>query len=74
MVHDSYLPLSSDSQMVIVHCNVSSTAGPAFTGSEVDNQGLILDRGKGSSYGNWGLFPPQVKSPECEAQLSFTFN
>jgi len=52
MVHDSYLLLSSDSQTVIVHCNVSSTAGPAFTGSEVDNQGLILDRGKGSSYGN----------------------
>jgi len=60
MVQDSYLLPSSGSLMVIVHCNVSSNAGPGFTGSEVDNQGLILDRGKGSSYGNWGLFPPQV--------------
>lgn len=73
MVLDSYLLLSSDSQIVIVHCNVSSNAGPAFTGSEVDNQGLILDRGKGSSYGNWDLLPTQVNCPECEAQLSFTF-
>ena len=72
MVHDSYLLLSSDSQMVTFHCSVSSIAGPAFTGSEVDNQALILDRGKGSSYGNWGLFPPQVNCPECEARLSFT--
>lgn len=72
MVHDSYLLLSSDSQMVIVHCYIPSTASPVFTGSVVDNQGLILDRGKGSSYGNWGLFPPQVNCPECEARLSFT--
>jgi len=72
MVHDLYLLLSSDSQLVIAHCNVSSIAGPAFTGSEVDNQGLILDSTKGSSYGNWGIFPLHVKCPECETQLSFT--
>jgi len=58
--------------MVIVHCNVSSIAGSAFTGSEGDNLGLILDRGKGSSYSNWGLFPTQINCPECEARLSFT--
>ena len=57
MVHSSYLLLSSDSQMVAIHCNVPSTAGTVFTGREVDNQGLILDRGKGSFYGNWGLPP-----------------
>lgn len=72
MVLDSYLLLSSDSQMVIVHCNVSSIAGSAFTGSEGDNRGLILDTGKGSSYGNWGLFPTQINCPESEAWLSFT--
>jgi len=63
MVHDSYLLLSSDSQIVIVHSSVSSIAGPAFTGSEGENRGLILDRGKGSSYGKWGLFPHTGKLP-----------
>jgi hypothetical protein len=38
---------------------------PVFTHSKVDNQGLILERGKWFSYGNWELFVQTSWSEEC---------